>query len=85
MQNNLLNTNSNKIWKVWKSNSKSTPCSDTCVNDLKDDLSIANYLADSFKSACTPNNINKEMSFKEKYFCRKNSSASFINRPLFSV
>ena len=41
------------------------------MNDLKNDTSIANYLADNFKLACTPNDGNKDLEFKTKYFLNK--------------
>ena len=41
------------------------------IDDLNDDPAIANYLASSFKSACTPNDEQKENEFRNKYFSTK--------------
>jgi len=79
LQNSLLQTNGKKFWRLWKSNFKSS--NNRCgqnVNDLKDDKSIANYLAENFRLACTPNDKDKDNQFRKRYFDKKSSSGSDV-------
>jgi hypothetical protein len=71
LQKNLLNANSNKFWRCWKGYFKPGNDNKTNVNGLKDNKDIADYLANSFQSACTPNSESKQKEFKEKYFSNK--------------
>ena len=90
LQNNLLSFKNNDVWKVWKSNFKSTNCCKQLnVNNLKNDANIANYLADNFKLASNPNDGNKDLEFKTKYFLNKehytgSSDAIYINVEMVS-
>ena len=72
LQTNLLQSHCKKFWRLWKSSFKNNGMQNKMnINDLNDDPAIANYLASSFKSACTPNDEQKENEFRNKYFSTK--------------
>ena len=86
LQNSLLKTNKNKFWRLWKSNFKQTRNNDDLiVNNLNDNNSVANYLAENFKSACTPNDKNKDIEFRNKYFYRKKTYTGPISEESIDV
>jgi hypothetical protein len=41
------------------------------VNNIVGDSAVANYLSDNFKKACTPNNADRDLEFKQSYFLNK--------------
>ena len=69
----MLTANSKKFWRCWKGCFRSTVNNNINVNNLKDDLDIANYLATNFQSACTPNNVIKQREFKDRYVLNKSN------------
>ena len=87
LQNNLLSAKSTKFWKCWKGYFKTNKNAQNCVtiDGVKKDIDVANLLANSFKSACTPNSENKHQSFKEIYFSNKSSYADLNDTLLCNI
>ena len=74
LENNLMNADSSKFWRLWKSCYKSPSAADMyCVNKLNDNVDIANCFAENIKNTCVPNDVNKHNVFREQYIHRKKS------------